>query len=119
MASLLVSLEEGRDELPCTEELAFLSELLQKPELHSLVHIHSKVLASTDSREGRFQPVLESSVQAALEALADTIPLIEQTKRAWPARQAAQDLLNLLQTPHIQVRQKTNSTLQIEPEIMA
>ncbi|XP_059472254.1 MAGUK p55 subfamily member 7 isoform X2 [Neocloeon triangulifer] len=102
LSSLLVTLEESRDDLPCTEEFAFLSELLQKPELHSLVHIHNKVLASTNSRDGRFIPVVNSSVQAALEALADVLPLIEQPKKSWDSRQNSQELLTLLQTPHVQ-----------------
>jgi uncharacterized membrane protein YgaE (UPF0421/DUF939 family) len=103
LSSLLMTLAETGDNLPCTEEFAFLSELLQKPELHSLVHIHNKVLASTNSRDGRFNPVADSSVQAALEALADVLPLIEQPKKSLDSRQAGQELLNLLQTPHIQV----------------
>ncbi|CAB3368260.1 Hypothetical predicted protein, partial [Cloeon dipterum] len=102
LSRLLVTLEESRDDLPCTEEFAFLSELLQKQELHSLVHIHNKVLASTNTRDGRFNPVVDSSVQAALEALADVLPLIEQPKKSWDSRQNGQELLTLLQTPHIQ-----------------
>jgi hypothetical protein len=100
-----VSLEEARDreDLPSTEEeFGFLSGLLQRPELHALVHVHNKVAATKNARdEAARLPVLSSSVQVALEVLADVIPRMSHPE-ANIASTAGQELYMLLQTPHIQ-----------------
>lgn len=101
-----MSLEEarGRHDLPTTdEEFGFLSDLLQRPALHALVHVHNKVAASRSARDDSARlPVLSSAMQVALEVLADVVPRMPHPE-AKVTSTAGRELYMLLQTPHIQV----------------
>lgn len=74
----------------------FLSELLQSRQLHALVQVHNKIVAK--GKDEKFYPLLSNALQVTLEILELNVKLPSKSSEL-------QELLFLLQKPHIQVSQ--------------
>lgn len=77
------------------EDVAFLSELLQSKQLHALVQVHNKIVA-TQCKDDKFYPLLSNAMQVTLEVLEMFDNVITTCKEY-------EELLSLLQKPHFQV----------------
>lgn len=77
-----------------SEDVAFLSELLQSKQLHALVHVHNKIVAK--GKDDKFYPLLSNAMQVTLEVFE---VLGDKTKIS----KEYEELLSLLQKPHFQV----------------
>jgi hypothetical protein len=71
LSKLLVSLEESRRSLPpgCqeSEQIGFLSELLQSKELHALVKVHNSI--EPLHKDERFSPLLSNVIDITEQVL--------------------------------------------------
>lgn len=90
LTRLLTSLKEVQSG---SEDVAFLSELLQSKQLHALVHVHNKIVAK--GKDDKFYPLLSNAMQVTLEVFE---VLGDKTKIS----KEYEELLSLLQKPHFQ-----------------
>ena len=98
LAKLLVTLEESRTNMPtgcCSdEEIGFLSDLLQSPELHALVKVHNSI--AEKQADESFHPVLSNAV----EVTEDVMELIASSNTEEIPELL--DLMEILENPFLQ-----------------
>lgn len=92
MSRLLTSLKEVQ---LGGEDVAFLSELLQSKQLHALVQVHNKIVAA-QCKDDKFFPLLSNAMQVTLEVLEMFGDVVMNSNEY-------EELINLLQKPHLQV----------------